>query len=54
MVRTAKSAPYLGNVGYYLPTGTDRYGRTLARFYVNGVDVGRYLVARNLARLWRK
>lgn len=39
---------------YYLPTGTDRYGRTLARFYVNGVDAGRYLVARNLARLWRK
>lgn len=33
--------------------GTDRYGRTLARVTVNGVDAGRYLVRRGLARWWR-
>ena len=34
-------------------TGTDRYGRTLARISVNGVDAGRYLIRRGLARRWR-
>ncbi|WP_292940079.1 thermonuclease family protein [Novosphingobium sp.] len=34
-------------------TGTDRYGRTLARIWVNGVDAGRYLISRGLARRWR-
>lgn len=35
-------------------TGTDRYGRTLARLSVNGRDAGEYLIARGLARPWRK
>ena len=34
-------------------TGTDRYGRTLARLTVNGRDAGQYLIARGLARQWR-
>lgn len=34
-------------------TGTDRYGRTLARLTVNGRDAGQYLIARGLARRWR-
>ena len=34
-------------------TGTDRYGRTLARVSVNGRDAGEYLVSLGLARLWR-
>lgn len=33
-------------------TGTDSYGRTLARVYVNGQDVGEWLIARGLARRW--
>jgi endonuclease YncB( thermonuclease family) len=33
--------------------GTDSYGRTLARITVNGVDAGRYLMSRGLARRWR-
>lgn len=33
--------------------GVDRYGRTLALVSVNGVDAGRWLVARRLARVWR-
>ncbi len=33
--------------------GTDRYGRTLARISVNGLDAGRYLISRGLARRWR-
>ncbi|WP_332310943.1 thermonuclease family protein [Novosphingopyxis sp. YJ-S2-01] len=33
-------------------TGTDRYGRTLARITVDGVDVGRVLVVEGLAREW--
>jgi micrococcal nuclease len=34
-------------------TGTDRYGRTLARISVGGVDAGRYLIRLGLARRWR-
>ncbi|GAA4772796.1 hypothetical protein GCM10023219_19980 [Stakelama sediminis] len=34
-------------------TGTDRYGRTLARVTVNGRDAGAYLVSQGLARRWR-
>ena len=34
-------------------TGTDRYGRTLARVTVNGRDAGTYLVSQGLARRWR-
>ncbi|TCM12865.1 nuclease-like protein [Novosphingobium sp. PhB165] len=34
-------------------TGTDRYGRTLARLVVNGKDAGSYLVAMGLARPWQ-
>ena len=34
-------------------TGTDHYGRTLARLSVNGVDAGRYLISIGLARRWR-
>jgi len=33
--------------------GTDRYGRTLALVSVGGIDAGRWLVARKLARAWR-
>jgi len=33
-------------------TATDKYGRTLARLSVNGVDAGDYLVAQGLARPW--
>jgi endonuclease YncB( thermonuclease family) len=33
--------------------GVDRYGRTLALVSVNGVDAGRWLVSRKLARVWR-
>lgn len=33
-------------------SGTDRYGRTLARIRVNGRDVGETLVAEGLARRW--
>lgn len=32
--------------------GVDPYGRTLARVTVNGVDAGRYLLERGLARRW--
>lgn len=32
--------------------GEDRYGRTLADFYVDGVDVEDTLLAERLARLW--
>ncbi|WP_159975927.1 MULTISPECIES: thermonuclease family protein [unclassified Novosphingobium] len=35
-------------------SGTDRYGRTLARLSVNGKDAGEYLIRRGLARPWRK
>ena len=35
------------------PSGTDKYGRTLARVTVNGADAGRYLVGLSLARWWR-
>lgn len=34
-------------------TGTDKYGRTLARVSVNGRDAGAYLVGLGLARWWR-
>lgn len=34
-------------------TGTDRYGRTLARVSVNGEDAGSYLVGLGLAKWWR-
>lgn len=34
-------------------TGTDRYGRTLARLTVNGRDAGEYLISLGLARRWR-
>lgn len=34
-------------------TGADRYGRTLARISVNGVDAGEYLVGQGLARPWQ-
>lgn len=34
-------------------TGTDRYGRTLARVSVNGQDAGAWLVSKNFARWWR-
>lgn len=33
-------------------TGRDRYGRTLARVTVNGVDVGEVLVSEQLSRTW--
>jgi endonuclease YncB( thermonuclease family) len=33
-------------------SGTDRYGRTLARLSVNGEDAGEHLVALGLARPW--
>ena len=34
-------------------SGTDRYGRTLARVTVNGRDAGAYLVSQGLARWWK-
>lgn len=34
-------------------TGTDRYGRTLARVTVNGQDAGEYLIRVGLARRWQ-
>ncbi|EIZ77991.1 hypothetical protein WSK_3467 [Novosphingobium sp. Rr 2-17] len=34
-------------------TGTDRYGRTLARLSVNGQDAGAYQIQRGYARIWR-
>lgn len=34
-------------------TGTDRYGRTLARVSVNGKDAGAYLVSKGHAHWWR-
>jgi len=34
-------------------TGTDQYGRTLARLIVNGKDAGTYLVSMGLARPWK-
>lgn len=33
--------------------GHDRYGRTLARVTVNGVDAGQWLIRKGLARPWR-
>lgn len=33
-------------------TGTDSYSRTLALVYVDGQDVGEWLIARGLARRW--
>lgn len=33
--------------------GIDRYGRTLARVTVNGIDAGEYLIQRGLARRWK-
>lgn len=41
-----------GNVKIHR-TGTDRFGRTLARVSVNGRDAGSYLVSQGLARWWR-
>ena len=38
---------------YFIRTGTDPYGRTLARVYAEKIDAGRYLIARRLARPWR-
>lgn len=32
--------------------GTDRYGRTLALVYVDGVEAGEWLIDRGLARRW--
>lgn len=32
--------------------GQDAYGRTLARFTVNGRDAGEFLISRGLARRW--
>lgn len=32
--------------------GKDRYGRTLADFYVDGIDVGEILIGEGLARQW--
>ncbi|MCJ2180808.1 thermonuclease family protein [Novosphingobium sp. 2580] len=34
-------------------SGTDRYGRTLARLSVNGQDAGAFLISRGLAHEWR-
>lgn len=34
-------------------TGTDRYGRTLARVSVGGKDAGAFLVGQGLAHWWR-
>lgn len=34
-------------------SGTDSYGRTLARLRVNGNDAGEHLVSMGLARAWR-
>ena len=34
-------------------TGTDKYGRTLARVTVNGQDAGAYVVGKGLARRWQ-
>lgn len=34
-------------------TGRDRYGRTLARVRVNGVDLSDYQLAQGVARRWR-
>lgn len=36
-----------------LPSGFDRYGRTLARIEIDGVNVGERMIARGLARPWR-
>lgn len=33
-------------------SGKDKYGRTLARVNVNGVDAGSTLIAEGLARVW--
>jgi endonuclease YncB( thermonuclease family) len=34
------------------PTGTDRYGRTLARFVIGSTTAGEMLVSEGLARSW--
>jgi endonuclease YncB( thermonuclease family) len=34
-------------------TGSDRYGRTLAKLTVNGHDAGDYMVRHGFARWWR-
>lgn len=33
-------------------SGKDRYGRTLATIYLDGVDIGEILIAERLARRW--
>lgn len=34
--------------------GRDRYGRTLARVTVNGIDAGEWLIGQGHARRWQK
>lgn len=33
--------------------GVDAYGRTLARVYVGGMDVGDWLISKGLAKRWK-
>ena len=36
-----------------VPSGKDRYGRTLARFVIGGTTAGEMLVSEGLARPWK-
>jgi len=42
-----------GGAVIIIRTGTDRYGRTLARVSVKGNDAGRHLIDLGLARPWQ-
>ena len=51
--RDALRAFMAGGAAKLHRTGTDRYGRTLARVTVNGRDAGEHLIGLGLARRWR-
>lgn len=51
--RQALAGVLSGRKVTFVRTGTDRYGRTLALVYADGINVGAWLVDRGLARPWR-
>jgi endonuclease YncB( thermonuclease family) len=54
--KEAKAAlrPIEGRVAQYKPYGTDRYGRVIARVYVDGIDIGLSLLKLGLAHHYGK
>lgn len=50
--RDALRARMIGRQVTIVRSGTDIYGRTLARVLIDGEDVGEWLIAQGLARRW--